>query len=141
MRKSWIVASSCALSLALVAAMTLAQDEKKTTDSKPTKTDEVKGRLPNYFGQIGLSKKQEEDVRKAAQPFDEKIVALKKQIADLEKQIDEQEAKKLGECEKVLNESQKTALKGRREAAEAEKTSKKKKTANGDTKKPEEKKP
>jgi hypothetical protein len=136
-----MVASSCALSLALVAAMSLAQDEKKTTDSKSDKKDEVKGRLPNYFGQIGLSKKQEDDVRKAAQPFDEKIVGLKKQIADLEKQIDVLEADKLVAAEKVLNESQKTALKGRREAAEAEKASKKKKTANGDSNKTEEKKP
>ena len=140
MRRLLVAGLSCLVSLALVAGLTRAQDEKKATDSKASK-DEVKGRLPNYFGQIGLSKKQEEDVRKAAQPFDEKIATLKKQIADLEKQIDEQEAKKLGECEKVLNENQKTALKGRRDEADKEKASKKKKTANGDTNKTEEKKP
>ena len=140
-QRRWLmVALSCAVSLALVAGLSRAQDEKKTTDSKAGK-EEVKGRLPNYFGQIGLSKKQEDDVRKAGQPFDEKIVGLKKQIAELEKQIDQLEADKLGAAEKLLNESQKTALKGRREAAEAEKSSKKKKTANGDSNKTEEKKP
>jgi hypothetical protein len=66
---------------------------------------------------------------------------VRKQIAELEKQIDQLEADKLVVCEKLLNESQKTALKGRRETAEAEKAAKKKKTANGDSNKTEENKP
>ena len=44
-------------------------------------------------------------------------------------------------CEKLLNDNQKQALKGRRDEAEKEKAAKKKKTANGDSNKTEEKKP
>ncbi len=135
-KKSCIAVGSCLLSLALITAITVAQDENKATKSKsPKAKEEVKGRLPIYFGQIGLSGKQEDEVRKAAQPFEVKIVALRKQIEDLETQIDEQESLKLAACEKLLNENQKTALKGRRESAEAEKAAKKKttKTSNGDS--------
>ena len=103
--------------------------------------EEVKGRLPIYFGQIGLSKKQEDDVRKAAQPFDEKVVHLRKQIADLDKQIDDLDAEKVAACEKVLTEGQKTALMARRDQAEAEKAARRKKAANGDGAKTEEPKP
>lgn len=137
-RSRWLIGVvSCSLALALFAGLGLAQDEKKAAEG--TAKDTVKGRLPLYFGQIGLSGKQEDEVRKAAQPFDERIAKAKKQIAELEKQIDEVEAEKLAACEKLLNEGQKTALKARREQAAAEKAAKSKKTANGDSKKEEKK--
>ena len=125
--------------MVLVASLSRAQDKKEGASKADEKVK--KAAIPDYFGQIGLSDKQKEDVRKAAQPFEEKITALRKQIADLQKQIDEQEAAKLVACEKLLNDNQKTALKGRREEAEKEKAAKKSKTANGDGNKSEEKKP
>jgi hypothetical protein len=134
---------TCALALATTVAVAWAQDEKKGTDAKSAEKEKVKAKVPMYFGQIGLSKKQEEDVRKAALPFDEKIHELRQKVKELEKQIDEQEAAKTTACEKLLNDSQKTALKGRRETAEKEAAERKragKKAADGDEKKPEEKK-
>ena len=138
-RRMVAVGVSCVLSLALVAGLSRAQDKKEGASKADEKVK--KAAIPDYFGQIGLSDKQKEDVRKAAQPFDDKIGALRKQIADLQKQIDEQEAAKLVACEKLLNENQKQALKGRRDEADKEKAAKKKKAANGDSTKPEEKKP
>ena len=134
-----LVALACAVSLALVAGLSRAQDKKEGASKADEKVK--KAAIPDYFGQIGLSEKQKEDVRKAAQPFDDKIASIRKQIADLEKQIDEQEAAKLVACEKLLNDNQKTALKGRRDEAEKEKAAKKQKTANGDSNKSEDKKP
>lgn len=128
-RRMVVSGIACLVSLALVAGLSRAQDDKKgSADSKPGK-EEVKGRLPIYFGQIGLSKKQEDDVRKAAQPFDEQIAKLKKQLAELDKQMDDLDAQKVAACEKVLTEAQMTALKARRDQAEAEKAARKKKTA------------
>jgi hypothetical protein len=138
-----MIGVSCVLTMGLIAGLSRSQETQEKKKEGAAKSDEKvrKASIPDGFGQIGLSDKQKEDVRKAAQPFDDKITSLRKQIADLQKQIDEQEAAKSLACEKFLNENQKTALKGRREAAEAEKTPKKKKTANGDSTKPEEKKP
>ena len=141
------VAVSCALALALFAAMGTAQEQKKSDDPKSAEKDKVKGKLPTYFGDIGLSKKQQDDVHKIAQPFEEKLAQLHKQVKDLEKQIKEQEEAKLAACEKSLTEVQRAALKERRATAETEKAAaaaKKKdskKAANGDGNKPAEKKP
>jgi hypothetical protein len=139
-KRVWLVGLSSALCLALCAGLTRAQDDAKRPAASSGK-EEVKGRLPIYFGQIGLSRKQEDDVRKAAQPFDEKIVALRKQIADLDKQIDDLDAEKVAACEKMLTDGQKSALVARRQQAEADKAARKKKTANGESPKPEETKP
>jgi hypothetical protein len=141
LRRMSVAGVMCALSLAVLAGLSRAQDEKKGGSQPKSGKEEVKGRLPIYFGQIGLSKKQEDDVRKAAQPFDEKIVQLKKQIADLDKQIDDLDAEKVTACEKVLTEGQKTALMARRDQAEAEKAARKKKAANNDGAKTEGPKP
>jgi TolA-binding protein len=142
MRKPLSVVVSAVLALVIAVGLTSAQEQKKGTESKSAEKEKVKGKLPNYFAQIGLSRKQEDDVRKAAQPYDERIAELRKQIDEMDKQVDEQEAAKLAACEKLLTEGQKTALAERRTAAEAEKAKKKsaKKTANGGEKKSDEKK-
>ena len=139
-RRCKMVAWAFAASLALFAGLSRPQDEKKSVESESAKA-EVKGRLPNYFAQIGLSEKQQERVREAALPFDEKVANLRKQIADLKKQIGQLESDRLVACEKLLNDYQKSALKGRRDEAEKEKAAKKQKTAIGDRSKSEEKKP
>ena len=135
---------SCTVALALVGALGWAQEEKKGTQTKTAEKGKVKGgELPRYFGQIGLTDKEKEEIRRIAQPFDEKIVELRKQIKELEKQLDEQEAEKLAECEKHLSEGHKTALKERREEAEKAAAARKKegkKATNGEEKKTQEKK-
>ena len=139
-RRCTMVVLAFAASLALVAGLSRPQDEKKSAESKSGE-EVVKGRLPNYFAKIGLSSKEQERVRDAAQPFEAKIATLRKQIADLKKQIGQLECDKLVACEKLLRDYQKTALKGRRDEAEKEKAAKKQKTANGDRTKSEAKKP
>jgi len=138
-----MVAVSCVVSLGLIAGFSRAQEtqEKKKEGAAKSEGKVKKASLPDYFAQIGLSDKQKDDVRKATQEFDEKMASLRKQIADLEKQIDEQEEKKLAAAEKLLTDAQKAALKERRETAQREKAAKKTKKANGDSAKPEEKKP
>jgi TolA-binding protein len=139
MAKRFVVAGlSCALSLALVAGLSRAQETQEKKKEGAAKSEEKvrKASLPDYFGQIGLSDKQKDDVRRATQEFDEKIASIRKQILDLEKQIDEQEEKKLAAAENLLTEGQKTALKERRETATREKAARKTKKANGDEKKP-----
>jgi Spy/CpxP family protein refolding chaperone len=143
MKARWMGMASlaCVVAWALLTGVGRAQDGKPASAGAKSGKEEVKGgRLPMYFGQIGLSKKQEEDVRKAAQPFDEKIVQVRKQIAELEKQMDELDAEKVVACEKVLTDGQRSALAARREQAESEKASRKKK-ANSDTSKSDELKP
>lgn len=130
-----MVAVSCVVSLGLIAGFSRAQEtQEKKKEGAKSEEKVRKASIPDYFGQIGLSDKQKEDVRKAAQPFDDKI-------ADLQKQIDDQEKAKLAACEKVLTDGQRAALKERRETAQREKAAKKTKKANGESTKPEEKKP
>lgn len=70
-------------------------------------------RVPNYFGQLGLSEAQKESIYKIQAKHQPKIDAL-------EKQIDELRAQSLKECEAVLTDAQKKALAERRaHAAEA----------------------
>src|SRR5262249_41762909 len=85
LRRMSVVCVACVLSLAILAGLSRAQDDKKKGPDTNSGKEEVKGKLPLYFGQIGLSKKQEDEVRKVAQPFDEKLVHLRKQVAELEK--------------------------------------------------------
>ncbi len=136
-RARWFaVGLPCALALALAAGLGAAQEPKKDGDGKATDKGKAKRKtsLPNYFAQIGLSPKQQDDIRKVVEEYDAKVEALRKQIEELE-------AEKLEKCEAALTDGQKTALKERRVAAEAEKKAKKAaKTANGDEKKPDEKK-
>ena len=111
----------------------MAQEEKKGTETK-TGEKAVKGKLPNHFDHIGLTKKQEEDVRSAAKPFDEQIVKIRKQVDELEKQIHQLEADKATACEQKLTELQKASLKERRETTAKEAAAKKKdkKAADGE---------
>jgi len=141
LRRMNAVGVACALALAVLAGLSRAQDEKKESSGTKSGKEEVKGKLPIYFGQIGLSKKQEDEVRKAAQPFDEKIFHFRKQIAELDKQIDELDAQKVAACEKVLTDGQRTALMARRDQAEAEKAARKKKAGSADGPKGEDQKP
>lgn len=131
-KRSVVFGVACAVSLALLAGLSRAQDEKKGTETKSAEKGKVrKASLPDYFAKIGLTEKKEDEVRKIVEPFNTKIADLKKQIKELEKQVDEQEAAKEVACEKVLNEAQRALLKEHREEAAAKKKSSKK-TANGD---------
>ena len=111
-----------AISALLVAGIVpiLAQEPKTETPQGPSsaskKTYDPSRRVPDYFGQIGLTSEQKEAIYKIRAKHTEKLDALKKQIADIQ-------ATMLTECESQLTESQKKQLEFRRaNAARAKKT-------------------
>lgn len=69
-------------------------------------------RVPNYFGQLGLTEAQRESIYKVQAKHQPRIDALEKQVADLR-------AESLRECEAVLTPAQKKALADRRAQAAA----------------------
>ena len=77
------------------------------TISPSKKAYDPSRRVPDYFGQIGLTPEQKETIYKIRAKHAEKIDALKKQIA-------ETQAAMLAECESQLTESQKKQLEFRR---------------------------
>ena len=65
-------------------------------------------RVPDYFGQIGLSNEQRDGIYKIRKEHLDKIEALRKQIQ-------EQEESSLHQCEALLTETQQKLLKNLRE--------------------------
>jgi hypothetical protein len=120
------------LGLALLVAagpLTLfARDEPAKADAgKPSapaarpKADPSR-RVPNHFGQVGLTIEQRESIYKIRKAHAEKIEALRAEIAGVE-------AKAMAECEAVLTDTQKKLLEnlrnaGARPAARAVETAK-----------------
>lgn len=88
-------------------------DAQEPSGGKPAaakKASDPSRRVPAFFGQIGLSQDQKEDIYKIRAKHLEKIAAL-------QKQIDEIKAEEMKECESKLSESQKLLLDARRHAA------------------------
>jgi hypothetical protein len=78
-----------------------ASGEKKAGAAKEGK--ESKGRLPQYYGQIGLSAEQREKIYAIQAQY-------RQQIDDLEKQLEAVKAKQEGEIQAVLSADQKQKL-------------------------------
>ena len=78
--------------------VTSAQEKKaeKTAKKAPRKP---RGRLPNYYGQVGLSGEQREKIYAVQATYAKEIGALRKQIAELESKRD-------SEVKAVLTEEQ-----------------------------------
>jgi Spy/CpxP family protein refolding chaperone len=93
-----------------------AQEPGKTTVDAKTKTKSTKRaydparRVPNFFGQLGLSDAQKESIYKIQGKHMPQIDALEKQLEDLRVQM-------LAECESVLTGPQKQMLADRRNSA------------------------
>ena len=66
-------------------------------------------RVPPFFGQLGLTPEQREEIYTIRRKHQEKIDALTKQLADVQ-------AEMLTECESVLDDTQKQMLETRRNA-------------------------
>jgi hypothetical protein len=75
-----------------------------------TKTSDPTRRVPSFFGQIGLTPEQKEEIYKIR-------ARHQARITDLQKQVAKAQAELLAECESVLNDTQKKLLSYRREAA------------------------
>ena len=114
-KAGWVLGG--AMMVALVAWPLGAQEPKKT-DAKPAdqaaptarKASDPAQRAPRFFGQIGLSADQREEIHKIQSKHLQRIGDLQKQIAQIR-------AEMLAECEKVLNDTQKQLLESRRQAA------------------------
>jgi Spy/CpxP family protein refolding chaperone len=105
-------AAVCA-TLCIMAAIPLRGQDASAT--KPASSPIRSGynparRVPNYFGQIGLTPEQREQIYAIKAKHLDKIEALKQQIAQIERDM-------MTECEGVLTDVQKDLLMQRREAA------------------------
>lgn len=65
-----------------------AQDAEKATKKVEAVRKKPRGRLPAYYGQVGLSSKQRDDIYAAQAQFNEQIEVLRKQISVLEEKRD-----------------------------------------------------
>ena len=108
------VGASLATALLLAAGTLVAQESTAPRSDAPAakRSFDPSRRVPDYFGQIGLTPEQREAIYKVRARHQAKV-------DELEKQIDEIQAQMLHECEGVLTESQKQMLIQRRKAAGA----------------------
>jgi hypothetical protein len=86
-----------------------AQVQAKTKKTGKRAFDPTR-RVPDYFGQLGLSDAQKESIYKIRATHQPKIDAL-------EKQLDELRGQMIKECETVLTDAQKKLLEERRAGA------------------------
>ncbi len=118
-RRLVVVAASAATLIMLYGSLPLIAQEPKGPPTE-TRTKAKTGkrasdparRLPQNFGQIGLSDSQVEEIYKIQGKHMPKIVALEKQAADMRAQM-------LRECEGVLQASQKQLLEQHRAESKA----------------------
>ena len=122
LRRAAALAVSAATMTLLAGGLPLAAQESGTTQVN-TKTKSAKRsydparRVPNLFGQLGLSDVQKESIYKIQGKHMPKIDALEKQIEDLRAQM-------LKECESVLTGPQQKMLADRRTSATEARTKK-----------------
>jgi Spy/CpxP family protein refolding chaperone len=107
-----VVVSASAMTILSGGLPLLAQESGKAragADAKKKATDAGR-RVPNYFGQLGLTEAQKESIYKIQAKHQPRIDAL-------EKQLEELRAQSLKECEAVLTADQKKMLAERRSGA------------------------
>ncbi len=111
-----VVASAAALTMLFSGLPLIAQESKAPQTETKTKAKTVRRaydparRVPVYFGQLGLSAEQREEIYTIQGKHMPKIDSLEKQIEDLRAQM-------LQECEGVLTAPQKQVLDQRRSGA------------------------
>jgi len=77
---------------------------------KAKRTGDASRRVPDYFGEIGLTPEQRESIYKIREKHQSKI-------SDLQKQIEAARKEEIAECETVLTDTQKELVAQRRRAA------------------------
>jgi uncharacterized coiled-coil protein SlyX len=100
--------------LTLAAVPSPAQEPASAKSSTVKRANDPSRRVPDFFGQIGLTPEQRETIYKIRGKHQTRIDELEKQIAELQSQM-------LGECEGVLTDTQKELLTQRRKAADTAK--------------------
>lgn len=121
-----------ALAVAFIGGLPLVAQEsakdKANAQAKPArKAYDPTRRVPNHFGQLGLTSSQRETIYKIQAEHQPQIEALQKQIEQLR-------AKSLHECEAVLTDAQRKVLAERRASA-AESRAKRRRAASHRSKK------
>ena len=96
-------------------ARTVAQDRSQAAEGEEPKTEvktprKARGRVPTHYGRVGLSDAQKEKIYAVQSEFNDRIAELQKQIQDLE-------ARRNTEVESVLTPGQKKQLEELRAAA------------------------
>jgi Spy/CpxP family protein refolding chaperone len=115
-----------ALLVACVACGWVWSQDAPKPGAKPTAAQEspekLTGRLPNYYGQVGLSEVQRQKIYALQAQYGDQIDALIRQVEELRQKRDK-------EVEDVLTAEQKTKLKALTDAAAAKKKTSKTKAA------------
>jgi hypothetical protein len=110
-----VLVSAAALTILSGSLPLFAQEPGKapaTAEAKKTakRTADPTRRVPDYFGQLGLSDEQRESIYKIRAKHQPRI-------DELEKQLDDVRAQMVRDCETVLTETQKKMLTERRASA------------------------
>ncbi len=91
----------------------------------------VRVRLPNYFGQIGLTREQRTELRKVCERFDRKIAEIRWRIAQLQAELIRLRNEKEKACEEMLDDVQKQRLDQLRKRAAERRRSRRAQPADG----------
>ncbi len=83
-----ILAAFAGLAIGTQGALDLSLAQEKTDAAKPAARNSFR-RLPNYYGQVGLSGAQRDEIYKIQETAGEQITALQAQIDTLEKKRDD----------------------------------------------------
>jgi hypothetical protein len=122
MRGMFAVALSASALTIIAGGWPLLAQESKQAKAQPKakaakKPVDPSRRVPNYFGQLGLTDEQKESIYKIQAKHQPRIEAL-------EKQLDEIRAQSLKECEAALTDTQRKMLAERRTIAAEARTKK-----------------
>jgi len=118
--RSVALASSLAVVLVMGSLSLGAQESaspkpaEKSSAPAGKQTSALKGQVPRFFGQVGLTDDQRQSIYQIQAKHKSKIDELEKELAALQAQV-------LSECEAVLSDAQKQVLEQHRNAAEAAK--------------------
>ena len=84
-----ILAALVGLAIGTQGALDLSFAQEKTEAAKPAAKKNSFRRLPNYYGQVGLSGTQKDDIYKIQETAGEQIASLRAQIETLETKRDD----------------------------------------------------
>ncbi len=123
-RKATLLLYSSTLLFGLLVAGSLAQQQNKSSqeDSPKPLPYVVRVRLPNYFAQIGLSRRQRSELRKVCEQFDRKIAERLWKIRQLQEEIRKLRQEKEAACMEKLTDEQRKRLAELKEAAARRRT-------------------
>ena len=106
------------LAVAMMGGLPLVAQEPAPKTATPARAKQDQShRVPAYFGQVGLTHEQRAKIYGIQEKHAEKIEALEKQIAD-------EKARQLSECEAVLTDVQKKLVENLRSSAKTKTASK-----------------